>query len=151
MKTNDFCEKVEELGFRTTHVNKYIYIENRMVDTCAMVNEYNCYEVNTDMEDFYELEEETKKELFKLLAEYSSTPIKERKEEKRYYVKHKFLMNETSSFYLNYKPEEKKYVLSGSLETDDYKTKFTKQEIEEIKKKFNTSLDDFEIEEADVF
>lgn len=151
MKTKEFCEKVEELGFRTTHVNAYIYIENRMVDTCAMVNEYNCYEVNTDMEDFYELEEETKKELFNLLVEYSSTPIKERKAKKRYYVKHKFLMNVTGSFYLNYKPEEKKYVLSGSLETDDYKTKFTKQEIEEIKQKFNTSLDDFEIEEADVF
>ena len=151
MKTKEFCEKVEKLGFRTTHVNAYIYIENRMVDTCAMVNEYNCYEVNTDMEDFYELEEETKKELFNLLVEYSSTPIKERKAKKRYYVKHKFLMNATSSFYLNYKTEDKKYVLSGSLETDDYKTKFTKQEIEEIKKKFNTSLDGFEIVEADVF
>lgn len=151
MKTKEFIKKVEELGFITTNANDCIYIKNRMCDTCAIVNKYNCYGFNTETEVLYELKEETKKELFELLVEYSSTPIKERKAKKRYYVKHKFLMNETSSFYLNYKPEDKKYVLSGSLDTIDYKTKFTKQEIEEIKQKFNTSLDDFEIVEADVF
>lgn len=149
MKTKEFCEKVEKLGFRTMHVNAYIYIENRMVDTCAMVNEYNCYEVNTDTGDFYDLKKETKEELFNLLVEYSSTPIEERKEEKKYYLKHRFVQNATGSFYMNYKTEDKKYVLSDSLETDDYKTKFTKKEIEEIKQKFNTSLDDFEIIEVE--
>lgn len=149
MKTKEFIKKVEELGFRTTHANEYIYIENRMVDTCAIVDRYCRYGFNTNFDDFYELKEETKKELFNLLVEYSSTPQKEREKTKRHYLRHKFLMNVTGSFYLNYKTEDKKYVLSGSLETDDYKTKFTEQEIEEIKQKFNTSLDDFEIQEAE--
>ena len=45
--------------------------------------QYTCYEFNTDMKDFYELKEETKKQLFELLVEYSHTPIEKRKEEKK--------------------------------------------------------------------
>ena len=145
MKTKEFCAKVEELGFRTTHVNAYIYIENRMVDTCAMVNEYNCYEVNTDIGDFYELKEETKKELFELLVGYSSTPIEERKEEKKYYLKHKW-MNFKRERYLKCIGGE--YCLHDAEQPTKHKVQFTQIEIDKIKEKFGTDLNDFEMIEA---
>ena len=148
MKTKEFIKKVEELGFRTTHINGYMYIENRMCDTCAIVNKYNCYEFNTDMKDFYELKEETKKQLFELLVEYSHTPIEKRKEEKKYYLKHKFLTNGNSERYLNYIFNCSEWILDDNTMCDDFKTQFTEQEIEEIKQKFNTNLNDFEMIEA---
>ena len=158
MKTKEFIEKVEELGFdvEVKSIDDFIKIEHKIVirnkeNKCvvsALWTEKN-YEFDNRWESFTKLTEETKKQLFDLLVEYSTTPIKEREEEKKYYLKHKFIQNEVYSFHLNYKMKDKFYTINNDIENYEYKTKFTKQEIEELKEKFNTSLDDFEIIEVE--
>lgn len=145
MKTKEFIEKVEELGFRTTHVNEYIYIENRMVDTCAIVDRYCRYGFNTNFDDFYDLKKETKEELFNLLVEYSSTPQKEREKTNKYYLKHKW-MSFKRERYLKCIGGE--YYLHDAEQPTKHKVQFTQIEIDKIKEKFGTDLNDFEMIEA---
>lgn len=84
-------------------------------------------------------------EMFEACLELAKTPLEERVEEKKYLLKHKFL--ETPGF--NYLNEADCYFLADKNDENDYKTHFTLKEIEEIKKKHNTSLDDFEIIEVE--
>lgn len=160
MKTKEFIEKVEELGFDvevvcykkndSIEIERKIYIRNKE-NQCMVASLWveRVYEFDNNWACFTKLPEETKKQLFDLLVEYSSTSIKKREEEKKYYLKHKLFKNGGDSAYLNCKTESKNYVLDSNIETEKYKTKFTEQEIEEIKQKFNTSLDDFEIIEVE--
>lgn len=158
MKTKEFIEKVEELGFEVMKgkCNSERWIELFNSNCCAVSRvstEYIC-EIVTTFNEFTNLQKDLKKQLFDLLVEYSSTPIEEREEEKKYYLKHKFLRNDHDKYYLNdnylnnYTPKNN-WVLKNKATTDNYKTQFTKQEIEEFKEKFNTSLDDFEIIEVE--
>lgn len=84
-------------------------------------------------------------EMFEACLELAKTPLEERVEEKKYLLKHKFL--ETRG--INYLNVGDCYFLADKNDENDYKTHFTIQEIEEIKKKYNTSLDDFEIIEVE--
>ena len=63
-------------------------------------------------------------------------------------MKHKFLTNGNSERYLNYIFNCSEWILDDNTMCDDFKTQFTEQEIEEIKQKFNTNLNDFEMIEA---
>lgn len=158
MKTKEFIQKVKSLGLDVEY-DYHSYEENLEVVlfNSLIVNVSNdCeYEFDTNYPDFRKLSKKRKKDLFELLVEYSSTPIdereekiEEREEEKKYYLKHKFLTNGNAECYLNYTNEYDDWILNDNTMHENYKTQFTKQEIEEIKQKFNTSLDDFEIIEA---
>lgn len=82
------------------------------------------------------------KDLFKLCVDYTSTPIEEREEEKRYYLR-KFNKKFYEDEYLNYNKHYKCWILGDDIEDAQYQTKFTCSEIENIKKKFNTELSEF--------
>lgn len=78
----------------------------------------------------------------------------ERKEEPKYYLKHKFLFSGSNIFersYLNLSIKERTLFLDSNAEypasevVERYQTQFVLQEIEELKKEFNTDLSDFEI------
>ena len=157
MKTKEFIEKVEELGFDvevicykkddSIEIECRIFIRNKE-NQCmvAVLWVERVYEFDNNWACFTKLPEETKKQLFDLLVEYSSTPIKK---EKKYYLKHKFLTNGNSERYLNYIFNCSEWILDDNTMCDDFKTQFTEQEIEEIKQKFNTNLNDFEMIEVE--
>ena len=87
-------------------------------------------------------------EMLKKALELAETPLDEREEEKKYYLKHKFINSHTAVEYVNLSITEK-VTLDNRREDPDYKTKFTKAEIEKFKEKFNTDLKDFELIEVE--
>lgn len=87
-------------------------------------------------------------QLLKKVIELAETPLDKRREEKKYYIKHRFINNCTYLEYINLVTNEG-VVLSDRLEDRHYKTKFTKAEIEELKKRFDTDLNDFELIEVE--
>ena len=66
-------------------------------------------------------------EMLKKAIELAETPLSEREEEKRCYLKHKFINNNNGLDYLNLRMNEK-VILSNHLEGISFKTKFTKAE-----------------------
>lgn len=69
--------------------------------------------------------------------------IEEREKEKKYYLKHKFLEYGNCK-YLNYDKELQELYLNDRAQFGDIQTQFTQTEIDEIKERYDTTLDDFE-------
>ena len=144
MKTKDFITEVKKLGFKVNVKNiKGIWIENSNGSNVAYVCRYKMYEFDTAFLAFENIPESHKVSLFNLLICYTRTPLEEREEEKKYYLRHKWLTNNNLN-YLNLYIIKNEYDLESNSNLECFKTQFTKAEIEEIKERFNTSLDDFE-------
>lgn len=139
MKTKEFIEKVEELGF-IAHKTKHKIIVQKIFRHLAVIDEEQRYKVN-----YLECDN---KELFNLCAEYAWTPIEEREEEKRYYLR-KFNKKFYEGEYLNHDIKYNRWLLGDNIENAQYTTKFTWKEIEVIKKEFNTELCEFVKEVAE--
>ena len=103
------------------------------------------YMIDTDYANFIHLDDDLKEELFDLATEYAKTPVEEREEEKKYYVKLPWLREDFQ--YLNFNKSTGMYLTATKGEYCNYQTKFTVEEIEEMKKRFN--LDSFVIVEVE--
>ena len=88
-------------------------------------------------------------EMLKKVIELVETPLSEREDEKRYYLKHRFINEWEDEKYFNYLKKEEFIMLSDQREGQGYQTKFTKAEIEELKEKFDTDFNDFELIEVE--
>ncbi len=133
MKTSEFIKKINELGYNVKETEHNIIVRKEFTHL-AVIDKENIY----GFKYFYHND----KDLFKLCVDYTSTPIEEREEEKRYYlfkIDRKFYENE----YLNYNKCYNRWLLGDDIEDVQYQTKFTCNEIEDIKEKFNTELSEF--------
>lgn len=83
MRTNELIEKAEAMGFEVVEHPKYIDLYCDKIKITD-INKYKNFSVNTDYVYFHKLNEDKKQKLFNLLIKYSSTPIEERTEEKKY-------------------------------------------------------------------
>lgn len=75
--------------------------------------------------------------LYMILSELSITPLDERSEEKKYYVK----IFDGELGYLNIDISNGMMTASSMCETELFKTKFTNKAIEQLKQRDNISLD----------
>ena len=146
MRTKEFIKKVEELGFDAEERGNEVYLYGWGSNGLAKVSKKYQYTINTFYREFMDLNEGDKGLLFDLIVEYISTPIEEREEEKKYYLRHKWVSTES---YVNYLIKIKSYVLSNDYQDESVQTRFSMNEIEEIKEKFNTDLSDFEMIEVE--
>lgn len=146
MKTKEFIKRVEELGFRVKVCDSQIRIlANDFIISVIyigreyMINTYKPVSIAFRNED----------ELFDLIIKYAKTPVEDRKEEKKFYLRHRWLKpSPIYKNYLNYWIGNDEYWLDYKNESKEIQTQFTLKEIEEIKEKFNTDLADFEMIEV---
>lgn len=86
--------------------------------------------------------------MLKASIEFAETSIEDREEEKKFYLRHRWLeCNEAD--YLNFEISGNYYGLNSKRDVSWAKTKFTLKEIEKIKAKFDTDLKDFELVEVE--
>lgn len=146
MKTKELIKKVKELGFEIIRAGSHIDI---------MFNDFIVAGVYTDqmyVMTFYSHEKlllTNVDKLFDLLVEYAKTPVDERKEDKKFYLRHRwFKPSPIYKNYLNYWIGNDEYWLDYKNESKEIQTQFTLKEIDEIKEKFNTDLGDFKRSEV---
>lgn len=142
LTTKKFIKEVEELGFRFLQCTKdiEIYYESNQV---AYIFWHWRFYVGTTYK-FRDLPKELQEKLFNLLVEYARTPIDEREEPQKYYLMNKWVKNiDNHKCFLN-RFLDSYYFLGNITENSSFKTQFTQAEIDEIKERFNTNLDDFE-------
>jgi hypothetical protein len=150
MKTKEFIEKVKKLGFTieyyknpfsniksncdydliTISANNQVLVKiwaNCQYAISTISDGHSCYLYGYDVD-----------ELYKVCFEYANTPSEDREEEKKYYLKHRFLtslLRDMKYSFINYDTKYNDIYLSSNEALDYVKTKFTLKEIEEIKKK----------------
>lgn len=147
MKTNEFIKRVEELGYKAHKIATQIdIIANGF--TIARVYTNRMYAMNAFT--FINIEWRNQDKLFDLIVEYAKTPIEDREEEKKYYLRHRW-MTTPGGF-----PKGLRINIdTGTADVElmipmiGYKNQFTLEEIEEIKEKFNTNLGDFKKTEVE--
>lgn len=161
IKTKELIEKVSKLGFDIEcHKNPFSNVKsNYDLITISANNQVlveiwtNCrYAISTISDGHscflngYDVEE-----LYKLCFEYANTPVMDREEEKKFYLKHRWLTE--GGFYRfvkhHTKAYGKKYELASWTYGDTSDMQYTLKEIEEIRKKFDTDLKDFELVEVE--
>lgn len=150
--------RIEELK-RIAKENDYVFNESLEYKTITLTREIsvdgfitNHITINSNTENQVFIEngfcDDKDLNMIKAAVEFAETPIKEREEEKKFYLKHRWMAYENEN-YLTLCFPTGKYYLSHSTENNGYKTTFTLKEIEEIKKKFDTDLADFELVEVE--
>ncbi|VDG18214.1 hypothetical protein [Lactobacillus plantarum] [Lactiplantibacillus mudanjiangensis] len=77
-------------------------------------------------------------EAIKLLIELHETPVEEREDEKKYYIK---VASIDGGLYLNYVKEEKNFTFSTKNEIATHQTQFTKQEVNSWLKATTLAID----------
>ena len=144
MKTREFIKEVEKLSleFRITENEFTISICCGIVQV-AYVSKCKIFSADTYYTYFDKLPEELKTKLYNLIDEYTRTPLDEREEPQKYYLRHKWFVGSHRT-YLYFNIPENRYHLNGGINTKEIKSQFTQSEIDEIKERFNTNLEDFE-------
>lgn len=112
----------------------YINISGDAKNRIWLSIEYNC-----DEKDF---------NMIKAAVEFAETPIEEREAPKKYYLRHRWMKEEDYN-YLSLYLEDNTYFLDDIEGFNWTENKFTLEEIEEIKEKYDTKLEDFEIVEVE--
>lgn len=116
-------------------------------NTCASICKDMPYGLNTAYFAFDLLADSPKYELLVACFEFAQTPIPKREQKKKFYLKHRYLNGDVNQF-LNRTLTDNRLDLSTAKDYAEFQTKFTQSEIDEIKKKYNTDLKDFEIIEV---
>lgn len=150
MKTKEFIKRVEELGFEVFNEDGYLVVKDEYGYNLAYVNKTTLTQMSTDYMEWDGVYDEDKTKLFDLIVEYAKTPVNEREEEKKFYLRHRWLKPKLIyKNYLNHWIGTNEYWLDYDDKTKDVQTQFTLKEIEEIKEKYNTDLSDFELVEVE--
>lgn len=79
MTTKEFLKKVKELGLEVYTHGEELNIESGYYNyVVATIDVKQRYGLSISYDDYIELDEDIKKELYKLCFEYASTPVNER-------------------------------------------------------------------------
>lgn len=95
---------------------------------------------------FVNLEDNLRHDLLKIAYEFAQTPIEKRKLEQMYYISLKLTVTNSERFLFKFSGDINS--LAWGYKSGGH-TEFTQSEIDYIKKKFNTDLSDFNIEEVE--
>ena len=133
MKYSEFKAEVEKLGY-TFFENKY---EVRILDNGAckliIIDKTDTHVIDPNNVSYITLSHKDKTELLDLACELAKTPLAEREEEKRYYLR---LATKIDVYedrrYLNMDIPNEKYTLSENKDDAYYKASFTESEIAEM-------------------
>lgn len=150
MKTKEFIKRVEELGYFVNSFKGYYEIRDVDKVIIAVINKTIFLQFSTDYPGWDKLCDKDRKELYNLVIKYASTPIEDREEEKKFYLRHRyFRFYNGSSKYLGMDLVKDKPDLCSKITYRWIKNQFTEKEIDEIKEEFNTDLKDFELIEVE--
>lgn len=143
LKTKEFIKEVRSLGLEIAESLYEISIYDGN-DELAYIRKDKRFYVCTYFEFSEYLSEELQEKLYNLIDKYARTPLDEREEPQKYYLRFTALTEIGDCNYLNYCATEETIYLSNRITKIVAQTEFTQKEIDEIKEKFGLTLSDFE-------
>lgn len=123
MKTKEFIEKVEAMGYKIYENEYKLYVSDDGERTLLTVSKCHQFKTGLDYPD------QLTSELFNLAVEYAKTPISKRSAKYRIKIKGLTLSNGKGS-YINFDPVSGRYFISNL--NNFFKNKFTEDEIYEL-------------------
>lgn len=135
-KENDYELTKSDVHYKLTHkyCDNYISINGVYKNRLWISIPFFC-----DHRDF---------NMIKAAVEFAETPIDDREEEKKFYLKHKYFKHWDDVQYFTFDYIHKCAYLNCKLSICQAMQQFTLKEIEELKEKFDADLADFELVEV---
>lgn len=137
MKTKEFIKKVEAMGYKIYETEYKFWVSDDGERTLLTVSKCHQFKAGLNYPD------PLTPELFSLAVEYAKTPVDEREEEKKHYIR----ICDGLLGYLNIDTTTNKmkvsdvYEIYNSYGVSLIKTKFTDKDIEELKLRDDIPLD----------
>lgn len=150
MKTKELKSLLGKMNYSVKHINEIIVIKNEYGNVIATIEKDITFKFSTQYYAWNFISYSEQKIILSYIMGYAATPVDEREEEKKFYLKHRW-MRTINGFSRALKIDidcgiaDVGYICPSL----GYKNQFTKKEIEEIKEKFNTDLKDFEMIEVE--
>lgn len=147
MKYEEFKKVVENTGeyYVNEDVESVFITEKNHSKWCIRISK----NVRAFIEFAFDAYGKNDGDLIRAVLNLAETPLDEREPEKKYYLRHKFIISMYSHLraylILNYDV----YYLGSPNQYPDHQSTFTKKEIEGIKNKFGVTLSDFEMIEVE--
>lgn len=146
MTYQEFKKIVEDTGkYYVTEDKESVFVTRNNVTRWSV-------RVSKNIEEFIEFAIDTygRKggDLIRAVLELAETPLNKRELEKKYYLRHKFIVPMFSCFRAYLVSDDGLYKLSSPTTFNKRKKTFTKKEIEDIKNKYGVTLEDFEMIEV---
>ena len=119
MKTSEFIEKLDK--HKRKFLMENIYSDDELYLTSIKTNQFN-------ITFYHDIEPSG---IIDIIAEYLNTPVNEREDKKKYYLRHKGFFNK----YLTYDLEMDKYYINFGRKNNYYgeiKSIFTQSEIDDL-------------------
>lgn len=145
MRKEDLIKIIKYMGLMAKEEDSKLMVRTKDGALVACVSEYSTYDMRLFEKNITGYSNIGIDILANALFEYAKTPIKERDDVERYYLKHKFLANSSGHSYLKMFIENGFIVLGNHYQTENEKTKFTQKEIDIMKMEYDTDFNDFEI------
>lgn len=143
MKTKEVIKELKDMNLQTEVRNDYLFVTDSYGEAVGSINLKAKFEIYIDFRNFrHKLSEDEREKVYVLLTKLAETEPQDR-EEKKYYLKHKWFNFKYFNF-LNFYIANDSYELNDKSNNVEFKTQFTQAEIDEIKERFNTNLEDFE-------
>jgi|LSQX01.1.fsa_nt_gb hypothetical protein len=143
MKRAELKKLVEGAGYVVRNKYEYLYILNQDEDRLIAINNKEVGSFDTDWVCFGELSLDKKEFLVDLATEYAFTPLEERVEPKKYYVRPKWIRLAKDEV-LNYHRLRKGWSLDSKSNLTNIKTQFTLDELKEL----GVPIEHFDLEEV---
>ena len=134
MKYSEFKTEVEKMGFVVEDEGVPIYVDkSKDGETLVLIGKHKRFWLDPGWSGFNNLTEDQQLKLYDLAYELAKTPLAEREEEKRYYLR---LATKIDVYedrrYLNMDIPNEKYTLSENKDDAYYKAIFTESEISKM-------------------
>ena len=137
MKYSEFKREVEKMGYWVDIDHAPIYVDKSVRgETIIAIGKHKRFSVDPSWSGFHTIPEENQIAIYNLAHALTVTPLAERDEEKRYYLRFTtptLLKNFIPDGYLNIHRESNELSLSSDKkDTEYFKTIFTESEIAEM-------------------
>ena len=131
MKYSEFKQRVIDIGFTVEDEAREVWVVDDEGDIVATVSTDITNSMDTDHIAFKEQGEDVRAEVLRLTYQLAKTPLAEREEEKKYYLR--LVADLPFEFtYLNKDVETGEYSISDDRDCNGIKTIFTESEVAEM-------------------
>ena len=137
MKYSQAEKKIKDVSskYKVDMDDGEFYVSYNGVQFGACVSKNNQYSMNVGCPESMEMPKFDK--VYEIVTELAMTPLDERVEEKKYYIK----IFDGSHGFLNFNTINNRFNISDEVEFSDCQTKFTDKEIEELKQRDDIPID----------
>ena len=134
MKTKEFIAKVEALGFLVHDGHCYLEVKDTEGKDVVDILKAKRWVYDCEFDAFESLHEVKQTELMEFVTEYVTTQVKDREEEKRYYLRNvsPLLRGSGRGYLAKNKDTLEYYALSLKCSEEFYQTIFTESEINQM-------------------